>query len=110
MADLDLTNFQGFLDYPGLDYYDEKNKEWTEDKITIETERATNVENTLQAQINTKAPLESPALIGTPTAPTASSGDNTEQIATTAFVQNAIANFIEMTDSEVESLWNEIFQ
>lgn len=33
------------------------------------------------------APLASPALTGTPTAPTAASGTNTTQIATTAFVQ-----------------------
>ena len=37
-----------------------------------------------------KAPLESPALTGIPTAPTASNGTNTTQIATTAFVQNAV--------------------
>lgn len=33
---------------------------------------------------------ESPALTGVPTAPTAEKGTNTEQIATTEFVQNAI--------------------
>lgn len=38
------------------------------------------------------APLNSPALTGTPTAPTATSGTNTTQIATTAFVQSAIDN------------------
>ena len=37
------------------------------------------------------APKASPALTGTPTAPTASSGDNTTQVATTAFVTAAIA-------------------
>ena len=37
-----------------------------------------------------KAPLASPALTGTPTAPTASSGTSTTQIATTAFVQQEI--------------------
>lgn len=37
-----------------------------------------------------KAPLESPALTGTPTAPTATKGTSTTQIATTAFVQNAV--------------------
>lgn len=37
------------------------------------------------------APLASPALTGTPTAPTATAGTNTTQIATTAFVQTAIA-------------------
>lgn len=36
------------------------------------------------------APLASPGLTGTPTAPTASSGTNTTQIATTAFVKSAI--------------------
>lgn len=40
----------------------------------------------LQTQLDTKAPLASPALTGTPTAPTASVGTNTTQIATTAFV------------------------
>ena len=37
-----------------------------------------------------RAPLASPALTGTPTAPTAASGTNTTQIATTAFVTDAI--------------------
>lgn len=36
------------------------------------------------------ASLASPALTGTPTAPTAASGTNTTQIATTAFVQDAV--------------------
>lgn len=39
---------------------------------------------------NAKAPLASPALTGTPTAPTAAAGTNTTQIATTAFVKNAV--------------------
>ena len=39
-----------------------------------------------------KAPLASPALTGTPTAPTATAGTNTTQIATTAFVGTAISN------------------
>lgn len=42
-----------------------------------------------QTQINAKAPLNSPALTGTPTAPTASSGTNDNQIATNAFVMSA---------------------
>lgn len=41
--------------------------------------------------IATKAPLISPALSGTPTATTPSFGDNTTRIATTAFVQAALA-------------------
>lgn len=45
----------------------------------------------LDAALAAKAPLSSPALTGTPTAPTAGGGTNTTQIATTAFVQTAVA-------------------
>ena len=43
-----------------------------------------------RSALEQKAPLESPALTGTPTAPTASNGTSTTQVATTAFVQNAV--------------------
>lgn len=46
-----------------------------------------NIDN-LQTTLNSKAPLASPAFTGTPTAPTAPNGTNTNQIATTKFVQN----------------------
>lgn len=39
---------------------------------------------------STKAPLASPVLIGTPTAPTAADGNNTLQIANTTFVNNTV--------------------
>lgn len=42
---------------------------------------------TVGAAIAARAPLDSPAMIGTPTAPTAAGGTSTTQIATTAFVQ-----------------------
>lgn len=44
----------------------------------------------LTTDLAAKAPLASPALTGTPTAPTAGSGTNTTQVATTAFVQDAV--------------------
>lgn len=50
-----------------------------------------------------KAPLASPALTGTPTAPTAAAGTNTTQIATTAFVQGEISGK-ENTSNKVTSL------
>lgn len=43
------------------------------------------VSTATQTALNLKANLESPALTGTPTAPTAAAGTNTTQIATTAF-------------------------
>lgn len=45
-----------------------------------------------QTALNLKANLASPALTGTPTAPTASVGNNSTQVATTAFVNAEIAN------------------
>lgn len=44
----------------------------------------------IASAISSKADLNSPSLTGTPTAPTAASGTNTTQLATTAFVQSAI--------------------
>lgn len=46
---------------------------------------------TVHTAISSLAPKASPALSGTPTAPTAAAGTNTTQIATTAFVTSAIA-------------------
>ena len=45
----------------------------------------------IQTAVNSKADLASPVFTGAPTAPTASSGTNTTQLATTAFVQAALS-------------------
>jgi hypothetical protein len=45
----------------------------------------------IASAVSSKADLNSPALTGTPTAPTASAATNTTQVATTAFVQTAVA-------------------
>ena len=45
----------------------------------------------IASAISSKADLNSPALTGTPTTPTASSGTNTTQVASTAFVQTALS-------------------
>jgi hypothetical protein len=46
--------------------------------------------NNIATAVATKADLNSPTFIGTPTAPTATLGANTLQLATTAFVQAAL--------------------
>lgn len=46
----------------------------------------------LQGQLDDLAPLASPVFTGTPTAPTAAANTNTTQVATTAFVINAVGN------------------
>lgn len=47
----------------------------------------------LQAALDVKATLASPTFSGTPKAPTAAAGNNTTQIATTAFVTAALSTF-----------------
>jgi len=60
------------------------------------------VTSAIQTQLGTKAPLASPALTGTPTAPTATAGDNTTKVATTAYVlANSINNLVEDTTPQL---------
>lgn len=47
--------------------------------------------NAISSAISSKADVNSPALTGTPTAPTATAGANTTQIANTSFIQAALA-------------------
>ena len=72
------------------------------------------VTSAIQTQIDSKlatstasstyAPLASPALTGVPTAPTAASNTNTTQIATTAYVQNEIAELIDAAPGALDTL------
>ena len=50
------------------------------------------------------ATLASPALTGTPTAPTAAAGTNTTQIATTAFVSTAVSNLVDSAPGALNTL------
>lgn len=50
------------------------------------------------------APLASPALTGTPTAPTAAVGSNTAQLANTAFVQAAVAALVDASPATLNTL------
>ena len=52
----------------------------------------------------TYAPLDSPALIGAPTSPTADVGTNTTQIATTAFVKTALDALIASAPGALDTL------
>lgn len=54
-----------------------------------------------QAQLDLKAQLASPALTGTPTAPTAAAGTNTTQVATTAHVLAERTNTATLTNKRV---------
>jgi len=60
----------------------------------------------LKVELDKKAPLASPALTGTPTAPTAAAGTNTTQLATTAFVTAAVSaeDLWDRTGTEITTL------
>jgi hypothetical protein len=55
-------------------------------KAALSHSHATSDVTGLQSALDTKAPIGSPGLTGTPTAPTAGADTNTTQLATTAFV------------------------
>lgn len=61
--------------------------------------------NNLQTAVNTKADIASPALTGVPTAPTATAGTNTTQLATTAFV-TAAATAINSVPTGLIAMWS----
>ena len=58
----------------------------------------------LDATLAAKAPLASPALTGTPTAPTAAAGNNSTQLATTAFVAAAVAAVVNGSPGALDTL------
>ena len=57
-----------------------------------EHNKAPDAHEDIRRILDDKAPIASPALTGTPTVPTASKGTSTDQIASTAFVSQAIAD------------------
>jgi len=59
--------------------------------LTILYSNAASQQETLNSFANIKAPLADPQFTGTPTSPTAEITDNSNQIATTAFVKSAVA-------------------
>ena len=63
-----------------------------------------NFSTTINNALALKAPLSSPALTGTPTAPTAAQSVNNTQIATTAFVKSAIAAMVGSAPAALDTL------
>ncbi|MCU3021335.1 phage tail protein [Enterobacter hormaechei subsp. hoffmannii] len=63
-----------------------------------------NFSSTINNALALKAPLASPALTGTPTAPTAAQTVNNSQVATTAFVKSAIAALVDSSPGALDTL------
>ena len=71
---------------------------------TTELNYLSGAASNVQAQLNDKAPLASPALTGTPTAPTASAGTNSNAIATTAYVDGAVSSLVDSAPDLLNTL------
>ena len=76
---------------------------------TTELNYLSGAASNVQAQLNNKAPLASPALTGTPTAPTATSGTNSNVLATTAYVDGAVSSLVDSAPALLDTL-NELAQ
>ena len=90
-----MPNSKKFLDAAGLSYFAGKLDDYPTNEILG------TVINAIDSELENKADINSPALIGRPTAPTATFGTNTNQVATTAFVQQAIRPTILVTISDM---------
>lgn len=91
-----MPNSKKFLDAAGLSYFAGKLDDYPTNEILG------TVINAIDSELENKADINSPALTGAPTAPTAAAGTNTTQIATTAFVNNAIKNYSDVPSYVIE--------
>ena len=77
---------------------------------TTELNYVDGVTSAIQTQIDTKAPLDSPTLTGTPTLPTGTiattqtAGNNSTAVATTAFVGTAVSNLVDTAPEALNTL------
>jgi hypothetical protein len=71
---------------------------------TTELNYLSGAASNVQAQLDNKAPLASPALTGTPTAPTATSGTNSNVLATTAYVDGAVSSLVDSAPDLLNTL------
>ena len=67
---------------------------WDQEQLKGIHERLAQFVQAVQQIIQQKADINSPTFTGTPSAPTATAGTNTTQIATTAFVKTAVDNAV----------------
>lgn len=87
---LDTTNFNNNLS--GTD---------TTVQAALETLDNMEIAAYTEEALANKAPIDSPSFTGVPLAPTASAGTDTTQIATTAFVQEALSSTVSLTSGLV---------
>lgn len=91
----EITDLQGVLDGKADKVHTHVSADITDlqEKLDLKANKSE-----VEASLNLKAPLADPAFTGVPTAPTASVGTNTTQIATTEFVVGQVADAIGKVD------------
>ncbi len=97
-----LTN-----ELPGFGVMDKATYDADNDGIVDLAHGGTGLAASSVADLRTKlgaAPLASPALTGTPTAPTQALGNNSTRLATTAFVQAAVAALVASSPAALDTL------
>jgi hypothetical protein len=99
LVNTDVTAALGFTPYSTTNPNGYQTASQVSTAVAVETTRATTAENLL-------APKASPVLTGTPTAPTATVGTNTTQLATTAFVlANAAGGVTARDTARMQAQW-----
>ena len=109
-----LTELEAIVDPANGDVYQVTNPGTGKTNAEYAYNGTTWVELGTEVDLSGYAPLASPAFTGTPTAPTATKGTDSTQIATTAFVKTELGDYVPASDlvaitaSEVTALWASI--
>lgn len=89
---------------PVLDEFATLDPTGNDDKLVVVNATGDGFDFIDPVDVSGYAPLLSPALTGTPTAPTAAPGTNTTQLSTTAFVAAAITSLINSAPGVLDTL------
>lgn len=106
-----LTELEAIVDPANGDVYQVTNPGTGKSNAEYAYNGTSWVELGTEVDLSGYAPLASPAFSGTPTAPTAAKGNSSTSIATTAFVQNELADYVKTSDlvaitaAEVTAMW-----
>ena len=106
-----LTELEAIVDPAEGDVYQVTNPGTGESNAEYAYTGTSWIELGTEIDLSGYATIASPSFTGTPTAPTASKGTNTTQIASTAYVQNELADYakggdlVAITAQEVTAMW-----
>jgi hypothetical protein len=106
-----LTELEAIVDPANGDVYQVTNPGTGKTNAEYAYNGTTWVELGTEVDLSGYAPLASPAFTGTPTAPTPTADDDSTKVATTAYVQNELGDYVLASDlvaitaAEVTAMW-----